>query len=148
MRVQRITPKEAEPIIKHGSVWPWIMDGSFEPEEWTPPSEKTLYLGVFDPHLVGCWIFEVMGSVHVHVHAALTQDCRGKDAIEAAKEAIRWLLNNTCVRRVTAPVSEPNKKAAHFVRSMGFELYGVNPCASVHMGLLCDVRLFGLTLRG
>lgn len=146
MHVGRITPREAEKVIKTTGIWEWFQDGDTEPGGWSAPEERCLYLGVFDPDLVGCYAFEAHGSIHAHVHACLTDACRGQKALESAQLGTDWIRNNTSIRRLTAPVLACNKKAALFVRMLGYVPYGVNPCASIHQGLPCDVVMFGITL--
>jgi hypothetical protein len=59
---------------------------------------------------------------------------------------INWVRNNTPIKRITAPILNVNRKTLYFVRSIGFDLYGVNPCAALHNGLTCDVMMFGITV--
>lgn len=147
--VSRITPKEAEPIIRLPEVFEWVCGEGTDPDTWHAPAEKFFYLGVFnDGRLVGCFAFDSQGPVHVCVHTCMSNECRGKNAIVAGAQAINWIRNNTNIARITTTIAETNPKAKIFAINLGFERFATNPCATVSNGLLCDVGLYGLTLRG
>ena len=66
----------------------------YVPEDFPCPSDKAMVLGVFDPDLKGCFPINIEED-RVQIHACFPKENRGQFAINAAKQAFRWVFLNT-----------------------------------------------------
>ncbi len=70
--------------------------------------EKDLGVWGFHPYLDG-----------LMVHVNMTEECRGKAAVESSKDAFKWIFDNTDTKTIYALIPETNKKVQVFAVSIG-----------------------------
>lgn len=76
--------------------------------EWMPViSADVFVLGVYEPHLVGCFPLQVQPD-GLEIHAAFLPEYRGRFAVEAAKDAFGWIWQNTKHNLIFAEITEPH----------------------------------------
>ena len=61
---------------------------------------------------IGLWIFHKYLN-GLMVHADMTPECRGKRAVESAKNAFKWVFQNTNTKIIYAGIPKKNKPACH-----------------------------------
>jgi len=94
------------------------------------------FLGIFlaSPHGTAC----------KEVHAALLPNARGY-AVGAAKQAIKWMFNNTECARLIAWIPAYNRLAVNMARKSGMTVCGVNNKSFLKDGALHDEVLLGIS---
>ena len=58
------------------------------------------------------------------IHAAILPESRGIKAVRAAREAFKWIYQNTNVKRILSPIYPNQKHVRHFAKSVGMTLIG------------------------
>jgi hypothetical protein len=59
---------------------------------------------------LGLWSFQPDRD-GLRIHADLGPECRGKDAVESARAAFKWIFENTVNKIIYAGIPEENKPA-------------------------------------
>ena len=72
----------------------------------------------------GLWSFEPWGK-GLRIHSDMKEDFKGKEAIESAKEAFRWIFKNTGAEFIRAEISRENMKACFVASWSGMKSLGV-----------------------
>lgn len=121
-------------------------DGSPNPEDFTPATDpRVIYLGIAEGGaLDGVFILVPQNAATVEVHTCLRKPLWGA-AIEATKQGIRWVWENTNFQRIVTNVPAPNRLAAKLSEKSGMEMYGVNKASFLKDGHLYDQVLFGIS---
>lgn len=73
----------------------------------------------------GLWSFEPEGE-GMKIHADLQPGCRGRKAIESAKEAFKWIFENTKAAFIYAGIPANNRAACYVATWAGMKTLGVN----------------------
>ena len=77
---------------------------------WPVISSKTIYLIETDGQRdYGVWSFREHFDESVMIHADMTKACRGRKAVESAKNAFKWVFENTEVKTIHAQISTSTK---------------------------------------
>ena len=78
---------------------------------WVGAGKKTpmLHIGVFDNGLVGLFPCEAYED-RLMIHACFLPGFRGDFAVESAKEAFKWIWNNTEYGKITAYIEPEHVK--------------------------------------
>lgn len=58
---------------------------------------------------LGVWAFHKYAD-GLMVHVNMGKECRGKAAAQSAKDAFKWIFNNTETNNIYALISETNRK--------------------------------------
>jgi len=90
--------------IKRFPEWPLVVD-----------SEIFYLMETKDGKDMGVWAFHQWWD-GLLIHASLGPECRGRDAVNSAKEAFRWIFENTGYKKIYAEISN-EKRPAQFVAS-------------------------------
>jgi hypothetical protein len=112
-----------EPILDTSQIR-HIFEAGCYPEQWPDlPAYSThhLVLGAWVPELVGCFPL----NFHIdctEIHVAFMPEFRGKFAIESAKDAFRWVWDNTSYHVIAADIEDPH--VARFAESCGMKFTG------------------------
>ena len=86
------------------------------PDDFPVASCGHVVLGVYEPDLIGCFPVEFHES-KAEIHACFLPERRGYKAIAAAKEAFRWVFENTQYTTIISRISERHVK--HFAIQCG-----------------------------
>ena len=121
-------------------------DGSPKPEDFTPAGDpRIIYLGIEDGGaLNGVFMLVPQNVATVEVHTCLRKPLWGA-AIQATKQGIRWVWENTNFQRIVTNVPAPNRLATMLSKKSGMEMYGVNRRSFLKGGYLYDQLLFGIS---
>ncbi len=101
-------------IVNRFASWPVII------------SSKVFYLMEQDSkENLGLW------ALHEHedgvmIHADMGSKCRGKKAVESAKNAFKWIFRNTGFSRIYAGIPKDNKPACRVASLAGMQFIGLN----------------------
>lgn len=98
-------------------------------------SSRMFYLmELVDGQDIGIWSFEAHDK-GMKIHANMGEKCRGRKAIESAKEAFQWIFKNTNTEFIYAEIPRFNKKACYVASWAGMK----------NLGIKDNSRLFKLT---
>ena len=75
--------------------------------------------------ILGIWSFEPYKD-GLRIHADMGMKCRGKQAIESAKNAFNWVFNNTEFKSIFAGIPHENKPACRVASFSGMRYSGFN----------------------
>lgn len=131
-------------------IWPYITDDlcdidTFEPI--APSGTDLMYLGVFAPEYGGLFMIHRSNCVTYEIHTILEKNCRGKKAIQAAKNVIDWIFSNTECLRLITQIPEDNLLAERLAISAGMKLYGVNENSFKLKNNVQSLKLYGISKR-
>lgn len=71
--------------------------------------DSTIILGWFDPDLVCCFPFNKHES-EIEIHCACLRKYRGKNAVNAARHAFKWIFENTNYNTIFATMQHSHVK--------------------------------------
>lgn len=109
-RVKKLT--DANPMKDHG---PWRLS----------IARDIFYLvEVEDGKDIGAWAFEPYEDGY-QMHAAMSDDCRGRKAVASGLDAIAWLFGNTDANAVYAGIPVELKHAHAIPRAAGLRFIGI-----------------------
>lgn len=73
---------------------------------WPVITNKIIYLIETDGERdYGVWSFHEHMDKDVMIHADMTKSCRGRKAVESAKNAFKWIFENTLFQTIHAKIS-------------------------------------------
>lgn len=78
------------------------------------------------------------------LHTMIRKEARGRNAINAARDATSWLFKNTTCEKIITHIPKYNKQAKVFARMCNFELIGINTKSFKRDGVLHDQYVYGL----
>lgn len=91
-------------------------------------SSKVYYLmEIKDGVDLGVWALHPKDEddiTNLTIHANLGEGCRGRDAIESAKNAFKWIFNNTEFKHIIADIPNDKRHAQFMARWSGMKPYG------------------------
>ena len=73
--------------------------------------------------IMGIWSFEPYKD-GLRIHADMGPKCRGRRAIESAKDAFKWIWGNTPARTIYAGIPAKNKPACRVASLAGMRYAG------------------------
>lgn len=129
------------------------------PDVWEMSNDDTacnpdLFFPVMDERII--WLRAGdYGVFMAHAHNLVTFEChtmfmpkgRGK-VIEAGRQAVKWMFENTTCERIVTNVPEFNKVALKVAERSGFIQYGINPGSFKKNGNLYAQILLGISKEG
>lgn len=129
--------------VTNEHVWNASRDDSLiEKEFFFPPiNDSIIWLRAGD---CGVFMGQKMNHVTYDVHTILLPRARGK-AVSIAKDAIRWIFDNTECLRVTTSVPSYNRLAERLAIKSGMTRFGTNYKSFQKDGVLFDQLLFGIS---
>lgn len=133
-------------VLTHPDIYPNSSDdGSPSPDEFKPEVHSAvIWLEVtINRKRAGIWALVPSNSFCYEIHTALLPWCRGRLALNAAQELLRWVWENTKAVRVWTTVPVFNRPAMLFTRMSGLTEFGRNPMSFKKDGVLYDQVLLG-----
>ena len=133
-------------ILGHPSIYPWVTDDSAPPLaflDYTPfLALDAVYVLMPRP---GCLtIFMPINGVTWEVHSAALPESRGDTMMEAAREALAWMFENTPCRKVVTCVPSFNSLALRLAKQIGMVPEGVNRRSFLKDGVIYNQTLLGI----
>jgi hypothetical protein len=138
-------------IVSHPRALPSVSDDASPlPENWTPDTEKDIYLLARDSHgaLLGLFGLNKQNSVCYHWHVVMLPAGYGESGRLAAKEFFDWVWKHTECIRLVGEVPKFNHLAFWFALRVGMKIFAVNPSSYLRFGKLHDMILFGMSRPG
>lgn len=111
------------PITDPGQI-KWILGVSGYSQGWPenlPVPGHSVILGAFTAELVGCFPVQFYFEC-AEIHVAFHPDYRGEFAVESAKEAFRWVWDNTNYHTIVADIESPH--VARYAKRCGMKQIG------------------------
>lgn len=93
----------------------------YVPDDFPICSENTIVLGWFNPGLVCCFPCQKIND-EIEIHVACKKKYRGKVAVKAGKEAIKWIFKNTDYKVIFSEINARNN--AVYARLCGLSRVG------------------------
>lgn len=78
----------------------------------------------------------------VEAHTALLDNCRGRDAIRATKDAISWVWRNTGAKAITSYTWSDSPAVAWFCRAVGMHPTSTDPWLATRNGATVSITHF------
>lgn len=75
----------------------------------------------------------------VEAHTALLENCRGRKAIQATKQAIQWVFDNTSAEAITSYAWSDSPAVAWFCRAVGMQPTSTTPWPHTRNGAKVDI---------
>jgi hypothetical protein len=91
----------------------------------------------------GCWWLIWKGDT-VEAHTALLGECRGRKAITATKQAIRWVFENTGARAITSYAWSDSPAVRFFCRAVGMSETETKPWAATRGGKPVTITYYSI----
>lgn len=142
-------------VLKEPEVWDRCADDgiSLFPDRWTAygrlANPDNYFLCPFkDETAAGLIMFYKWTSFCWEIHIAMLRQFRGKFTVEATKEALRWMFENTNCLKITARIPACNLPPTALARAVGMKQEGRSKDAWQKGGVLYDVLYFGTERRG
>lgn len=89
----------------------------------------------------GVFWFRPSGK-NMEAHTALLQNCRGRDAIQAARMAVEWIFRNTDTSRITSYAWSDAPAVSWFCRKVGLTHTHVEPWRNTRNGQPVNMAYF------
>jgi len=83
-------------------------------------------------------MFIKLNKVTYDCHICSLPEFKGKELVDAGKEALKWMSEHTSCRKFVANIPEYNRKAVMFARMCGFEREGINKNSFMKNDILYD----------
>jgi RimJ/RimL family protein N-acetyltransferase len=135
--------------MSHPRIWPHISDDySGPPEDFRPILHKKglYYLAPeVDGRRVGVFFYHAHSTVLWEVHTCVLPEFWGAAALYAARDGLRWMVDNTGCRKVITHVPDDNSVARRFAHRVGMVDEGVNRASFLKGGVLLDQYVLGIT---
>jgi hypothetical protein len=96
-----------------------------------------------DGAVAGCFMLEPHNNVFV-AHTALLPICRGKDAIRAGKELLKWVFSNTECRELTSYAFSDSPHVDWFARAVGLHVTGTDDYPNTRNGKKVSITKFSI----
>lgn len=133
-------------FLTHPDIWPHVCEGF--PESECDPSMSALWLMASDeagPGVLFLFIPRQVALYEIHIQAM--RSWRGEKVRAAAREAMKWLSENTPAVKVTAcvPVTKPH--VLNLAGDVGYEAEGVCRASFPEDGILHDQIYLGYDLK-
>lgn len=132
----------ANSIMRHPDVFPFIRDDySPDVEDFTARTLLEMPMVYFLLPSPGCLFILVpfVTSTMYEGHTAVVPESRGKQAIQAGKDAIRWMFENTRCERIVGFFPESNRRALLGAIHMGMKRTHRIPSAMHFQGIRNDL---------
>lgn len=105
--------------------------------------DSLIYLTPFDDAPMGVFMIVPMTSRCCEVHTSILPAYRGR-AVEAAREAIKWIFANTPFEKIVSRVPAFNRLALRLSLKAGMRIEGINTRSFLKDGKLHDQYLVGV----
>ena len=135
-------------VMTHPRVWPHISDDN---SPWPDAFEPIVHPGLYylapecDGERVGVFLYHSHSAVLWEVHTCILPKFWGEPATQAARDGLRWMLDNTKCRKVITHVPKPNVPARRFAMRVGMWSEGINRKSFLKDGVLHDQFILGIT---
>jgi hypothetical protein len=137
-------------IIRHPDVYPWVSDDNSPPPEQNTLAQMLLgceSVFVLSSNEFTIFVFIPLNSIHFELHTLVLPEGRGKIAIASAKEAGKWIIENTPCQKMKTMVPVFNRAAKWMSRKLGFKYEGTETKSFLKNGILYDQESFGITRK-
>lgn len=133
MAVTVADPADVVAVITHPKVWPHVSDDwTPKPAEWSAP--PGISLAMHDAEgVAGIATFVPLSMTLWHGHFAFLP---GRSNVFLAKEAFRWMEENTPITCALGFTPASNTKAVGFIEKCGASRVGTTGGAHAHNGSL------------
>lgn len=134
--------------FKKPYIWPFVHDDLSDIDSFAVVPEMPgfwMYLGVFVPDYAGFFMLTRCNFITYEIHTVLEKNCRGRKAIEAAKNVIAWVFSNTECERLITQIPERNILAEKLAIAAGMSIYGINEHSFKVQNDVQSVKLYGVT---
>lgn len=98
--------------------------------------------------LIGLFIIWSQSLILWEIHTCILPTAWGADALEAAREIVPWIWENTTCERLVTNVPAYNVLAYRFALKAGMVQYGVNPLSYRKYGKLWNQYCLGMSKPG
>lgn len=134
-------------IMKHPSVYRWIVDDGCPPIESFEPAinDHVYYVLVSNPEPIAVFMYHPHNAITFEVHTCVLPVAYGERAQEAAKKSLRWMIDNTSAQKIITNVPANNIKAKRFAIRCGMSLEGINRESFLLGGVVYDQYMLGIT---
>ena len=92
---------------------------------------------------IGIFVGHPWNSICYEAHTLILPEFRGEETVKIAKEAIRWMFDNTLCKKIVTHVPTFNQKAYALAIKVGGKLEGINKKSFLKFNKLYDQYLFG-----
>lgn len=137
---------EIKRIITHPAIWRHCSDDySPQPQAFQPIQQADVWYVLVRDGVETLGLFMVVphSTILWEVHTCLLPCCWGPKAAGIAREAARWLFEQTPCQRLITNVPDDNRVALRFAKRAGMKQFGLNPRAWIKGGKLLDVHMLG-----
>lgn len=134
-------------IMAHPRVYPWISDdGSPHPDDYESTIHESLYFLLVEiDKPAAIFLYHPHNMITYEVHTCVLPGYYGKQAEEAAKGTLLWMIMNTSAKKIITHVPFNNIKAARFAERCGLSHEGVNRASFMKNGVIYDQYVLGIT---
>ncbi len=135
-------------IITDDDIYPLCSDDASPPaSDYTPPDPNVVLflLVVHEGVIRGMFILVPKNGVTLEVHTCIKKSFRGKGAVLAATQMLKWVFSNTKARKVVTSIPSYNKPARAFAKMAGMTDEGINRQSFMKGGVLYNQWFMGIT---
>lgn len=129
-------------IINHPSVHPWVCGPITGPLDVAESIEDGSYIALFGAH--GGFLFWNVGFGIYDAHSAVLPDGRGKWALDAAREALKWMFANGALE-IMMSVPKGNIAVRALVRTLKAKFRGTIEDGWMRDGRPIPVDVYSMT---
>ena len=125
-------------ILNHPEIHPWITFND-DPVDFTWALGQSDRFVLFGPY--GGQIYHLVGPKTYEVHSAYLPEARGRYALEATKQTLRWMFTQTDATEILTRVPRGNIAAKALARACGLRKTTTMPDGFMRFGkpIPCDV---------
>lgn len=137
--------------LSHPDIFDSMTDDRYPTMPENPVETMKSLPGIFlramkDGAFAGIWWLIWRGKA-LEAHTMLLPNCRGADAIEATKKAIRWVFDNTDAEAITSYAWSDSPAVNWFCRKVGLKRDRTEPWPATRNGHQVDITWFTLTRK-
>ena len=131
---------DAEDIINHPDIYPYMKDDGSPPTFSVPDGMVTIV--VYDPDPVACTAFHWRNSTTLETHVQVLPDYR-KKSLEYGEAMLEWIWSNTPAEKLIGLVHD--RKTLSWTLKLGFKIEGISPKSIQQGGKLIDQTYIGIS---
>lgn len=125
-------------LVKQAWDRPAMLCDGADPENIHLPDSAQCFVGFTNGKPVALFVGYQQSPVCIDVHACLTPDCRGANAIEMIQGFWAWLKENTPYRKVMGTIPSYNRPMLLVARAAGMSVLAVSRQSTLRNGKLED----------
>jgi len=107
-------------IVKRPDIWATIAPDGKEPDGWEPNLKECWLKVMHNEQIAGLFNYHVVEPDTLEVHPMILHEYRGTVALDAAKQSLRWIVENSPYQAIKCLVPDLFRNVRLFAMQCGF----------------------------